>query len=361
MPWWRQDGVAWVIAGAVVLLPSLTWMPLTSPHSPIAVLQTPHWLFACVGLLVLGIWLAETDGWLGLLVAWGALRAIPASYPGTFEAAYGLAFGAVLLVLMRRLTDHRVLVWPLLLMGVFQVGYASLQAWGVDLIWCGGIATPPESPVPTCRLPFRAIGTLGNENYLGAYLGVLVPLSPWWLWPIFGVGLAVTHSLTGTVAALAGLTVRYRAHVRWWGWLLLVGVAGGVAVWSWPVSGVVRWRVWMVAWADTTWATALFGHGLGAWAGRFTVLQPYVTIGEVFRQAHNEYVQWGYEAGLFIGLGLVVGWLWRHRRLFLGPYAGAVTAILLTAATGFPFHLAIPGLTDLAILGLATAPKGETT
>lgn len=74
-------------------------------------------------------------------------------------------------------------------------------------------------------------------------------------------------------------------------------------------------------------------------------------------QAHNDYLQLWYEAGL-LGLLPVAAWIWT-RRLWEGRYAGAAVAVLVVSATMFPFHLAVTGLTAVLILGLATAPVEE--
>lgn len=252
-----------------------------------------------------------------------------------------------MLVAVRSLSEHmRRWIRPLLIGGgLLQVAYVAQQALGYDVIWMGAE-----------KGPARALGTLGQENFVGAYLGILLPVAPLWLAPAFVLGLILAKSVTGMIAGLVGLLWQQRAP--WWIWAASVaGVAlmlGTIA--HGPVSLLVRLNVWWVALTHQTPWTVLVGHGLGAWPMEFPLIQPWQGIGEFYLQAHNEYVQWGYEAGLF-GVALAGRWLWVHRAALTGSWGGGVVAVLLVSCAMFPFHVAILGLLAVTVLGLATGEK----
>ena len=104
------------------------------------------------------------------------------------------------------------------------------------------------------------------------------------------------------------------------------------------------------------------GYGLGGWAARIPNLQiqaQFAPTGELWREAHNEYLQWICEAGL-IGLILLSLWLWTHRAMFTHPvYGGSLAALGVNAFTFFPLHVVQLSLVAIILVGLATAPKAE--
>ena len=350
MPTGRWSFVGGVVVVVGFLLPWLTWMLLTTPNPHLAVTQTPFWLFL-MGMLLVGCAVVlRLDPWLGALVGYLLLRSVWPAFSNTFEAALVVTMGACALVSLRfvPLTWHKDLATIFTVGGVLQVGYVAIQAFGYDPIWMG-----------VTHGTTRLLGTLGNENYVGAYVGMLMPLAPLWALPVLALGLILTHSMNGALAASVGLLVRFRrSRLAWGGVALLLAIVlwrQGVAS-AWLGSSIqTRWIVWQAAIHDLGWWQWLWGYGLGGWGARLpNGVQPWVGVGEWFAQAHNDYLQLLYEGGL-VAVGLLGAWLWRHRQMFAHPrWGGAAAAVLATALFMFPFHLAVLGLTGLIILGLAT-------
>lgn len=332
---------AWII-GAAFLAPWMGWVLLSTPQPNVAVLQTPQWVFAVGGLLALSAWIAQTDPWLGLFTGWLTVRGVTLPHPLSFEVMYTVAFGAAMLTWLRQTP----FAWlprirqGLVLLGAAQAVYVIVQSWGWDPIWAGWTRT--WGPI---------VGTLGNGNYAGWYLGMLWPLAPWWLWPLYILGIAATKSYTGMMMGMVGLSVRYLWMASPWAWALMLSLfVGWVLVWF-PISLRIRALVWTIGLQDLPWWGWLIGLGPGAWIARLAYPMPGVV--EIFLQAHHEYLQLLYEGGL-VALVLLAGWLWTHRGVWtVSPWNGPVVAILLGACTMFPFHLAALGLTALVIVGVA--------
>ena len=326
-----------------VLLPWLTWIPLTTENPHAAVLLTPYWLLALGLLGALAGSLVRADRWLGVWIGVLVLRALPNTWPGTFEVVFLAALGAQGIVWVRALsrTQQRWLIRGLTASALGEAAYVGLQWLGWDPIWRG-----------TDRAVMHLVGTLGNGNYVGAYLAMVTPLAPLWAMPVLLGGIGLSMSFTGMIAASIGILVRVGVSRRIW--MLAGGVLALVVALHGVVSLQVRSVVWLAALRDQTWLTVCIGHGLGGWISRMPAIQPWQGVGEWFMQAHNDYLQLWYEAGL-LGLLPVLAWIWT-RRLWEGPYAGAAVAVGVVSATMFPFHLAVTGLTAVVVLGLATAP-----
>lgn len=344
----RLEG-GWLVAAVAAGLPWVTWIPLTTDNPHFAVIQTPHWLWTLAGLAALACWLVSVDAWLGWLLAWAVIASVSAPWPATLETSITLSLGIVALVSVREIpvAQHgRICAW-LTWASVAEVLYLLQQWAGWDLLWR-----------PWLTDDMQIVGTLGNANYVGAYLAIVTPVVQPWAIPLLVGGIGLTHSFTGIVAAGIGLCLRYGVKGTWWG---LVGLCLTVAfVLHGVISFEVRGRVWWAALQDQTLWTLLVGHGLGGWISRFPLIQPWQGVGEYFLQAHNEYLQWYYELGV-VGLGLLAGWLWSHRRWFTGRYQGAVVSTAMVSFTMFPFHLAAVGAAGVLVLGLAWAAEREET
>lgn len=102
--------------------------------------------------------------------------------------------------------------WAWLLVAVGQVAILVAAQWLVD--W-------PADNRP--RLGKRAKGTFGSPVLTAIYLAAVVPLAPWWLAPVFAVGLYLTWSYT----ALVGLSVAVVAlqATIWWGVAIPIALA----------------------------------------------------------------------------------------------------------------------------------------
>lgn len=333
--------MGWLVVAGVALLPWMTWVGILDKSSLASVVETPFWMFVVggLGLVAMGLW--ETDRWLSVLVGYVAIWEIPAMHPTGFEVGYGVSMGALALIAARKLpiSLHGRVVQILCVTGALQVAYVVVQWTGRDPLWWGW----------DYKDFVLTKGTLGNQTFVGAFLAVLTPLAPYWLMPWFLGGIALTKCAMGLIAALVGIGIRCRMNR--WGWIGLAGLAA-LALWCYPhvwESLRVRLVIWERALLYTHWAPALLGYGPGAW-----LMHPRVFEGELFLQAHNEYLQVLFEFGL-VGVAMVAGWCWYHqaalRRSF---FAGSVVSLALMCLTMFPFHLAITGLQAALILGLAT-------
>lgn len=338
-----------LIAGLAIVLPWLSWLHLTSAYHSVAALHTPQWLWIMGTMVALGLLIARQDWWLGALVIYTACRAVTADHLGTFEVAYSVTLGAICVWFVQRIphASHGWIVTGLVASGCLEVLYLIQQALGFDLLWGKWQYAPGW-----------LFGTMGNPSYVGAYLGMLTPLAPWWLVPIFATGLSLTQSGTGMVAGLAGLFVRYGLY-RQRVWRLAAMLAFVSGVYWYESRDVTTLMARGIVWSYGLWHlldAPVLGMGLGGWYARESVSLPWVV--EIFYQAHNEYLQWAYDAGI-MGLCLVLGWMWAHRKQFLeSPVAGGMVAVALASVTMFVFHLTIPALTGLVILGIGTSMEG---
>lgn len=338
--------MGWLVVGAAWLLPWLTWPRLVTPDPHESVTLTPMWLVALLGLLVLSVLLWTQDRWLGALTAYWTAWALPATTPMGFETAYLFTTGAVAMMAVRQIpvVSHARIYQGLTIVAVLQVSYLLGQQFGVDILW---------SPVQ--GVPMKLVGTLGNPSHVAVLLALVVPVAPLFVLPYLGIGLLLTHSAIAMVAAAVGVLIAHRLSWRWWlgGLLPLVsGVLWFDAPWA---SWITRWEVWRQAFAGQSLWAWLLGHGPGSW-----IATPHIVWGEIFLQAHNEYIQVVYETGL-LGLVLIVGWAWTNwARLRQVPACGSVAAMALIAVGLFPLHLAVTGMFSVVLLGLATA-EGDLT
>ena len=94
------------------------------------------------------------------------------------------------------------------------------------------------------------------------------------------------------------------------------------------------------------------------WSPRIPQLQHLLNVmpnNENFVQAHNEWLQWGYEYGA-VGCALLGGWLWTHRRMFAAELGvgAALAAGAVAAGSFFVFQVVGPALLLVTLVGLAT-------
>mgnify|MGYP001586307136 CR=1 FL=1 len=310
--------------------------------------QGPSFLMATAGMLGLAIWVATIDRWLGVLAFWGVLWSVftPSTY--TFELAFLLLFGCILLLLTRMLQPLQIegAKHVIILGGLIQVIIVWSQFWDYHWWW-----------------PFDSvgyIGMLGNPAYLATYLAIITPLAPWWLVPFFYLGLFLTQSVIGIIAATFGI-MWVSKHWRLWGLFsaFVLGIVLHLRT-GWPVGVEARWDIWMMSFRHTEGLQWLVGHGLGYWQFFVPLWQEqdhvWDEIGR-FAQAHNEYIQLQFELGL-IGVFVVVMWLRDHlAKILASSFSGSVVALATCALAMFGFH--VTGIAALSYLILGLASAGE--
>lgn len=262
-------------------------------------------------------------------------------------------------------------LWPFAAMAV----YLGLQApaWAVStalavalgagvlqvLLAVSQYCAIPIFLVPDARGGFQIIGTLGHRTGLSIYLAILIPLSfgtplGWELTAIYCVGLFLARSAVGTGAAVVGFLW---VQPTFWP-LGLLGVIGGVLhrflKWQYHVrwdsikprmlddTVKARLTVWTITLKKTLpWPYWLIGHGADSfhieslkWLGRYH-------LGEAYREAHNDYLEFFYEYGMvgLLAMGAFLGTLWPavHRG---DPITGGLLAFGTASLGNFPVRVA---------------------
>lgn len=363
---------AWLIpVGGLVAAPLVTWLPMLAIRWPGLPLPAYHpqpgldlwqaqtyWLVA-LSLLAALLW--PRDRWLAAAVALGGLMIFLRGAALDPTHATLFAFGAVTLGAIRRAPTsvHARVLTVLASAGLFQTLYVLQQAWlKYDVLWgplFGGQLNPIIQPY----------GTLGTVDAAAAYIAITAPLMPVWALPLSIAAVWTSQSMGATAALVVGLAVRYGPtlyrHARWSPAVVACGLA--TAAWYfltyvktldavWP-----RLAVWRFGLLDAARTDPVLGYGLGGWATHIPALQ--VTLRnsptpELWREAHNEWVQWACELGV-VGLVLLGGWLWAHRAMFQHPRVGAsLAALAVTCGSFFIFHTVATALLGLVLVGLAT-------
>jgi O-antigen ligase len=320
--------------------------------------------------------------WIGTL----ALSALlgPAAHPGALwmDAAAGL----VLLALLQAPPEPGTALRAIAGAGTVLALVAALQAVGVDPFhWVGWASSHPGERM-------RVYGTLGNPNFVAAYLGASLCLTlgesvsaagavqrrAWAVAAVLQFGaLAATRSwgsllaLGAAALSLAWTRTPKRPGARRWGASLLAVLAVALlllAVRERSLSTVLAGRLylWEVA-ARHVVDAPVFGHGPGSfvtlwpsweaehWArGASAEQQRFAAVQD---HAHLDYLEWLLELGL-VGtvprLLLLLAALWAGRRAVDTrdrALIAALAALAARALTDFP--LARPA--ELCLFAVLTA------
>ena len=362
----QSDFAALVLVWLVFALPFTTPLLLASPNHWAAYMQSPYLVYAVGCGLIFATWIGTKDRWLGALLAWPVLMCLWVPKAMSYQTVTTMLLSGFALISIWGWRDDWVKLarWAFVGAAVFQSCYALIQPFGHDPMW--GLW---DSELVKER--YAAVGTIGNNNWLGVYLGVLLPLMPLWAMPIVICGLLVSKCLTGIVAAICGLAWMHRKRfLRDGNGLYTAGFLAlaiitivGVLLWrghDWPKGITERVEVWAFVAKTMPWWQWVIGGGPGSWSDivPFWQLSMNATKHAIFLQGHNEFFQVIFETGV-IGLLLMLGWVWAHRAMFNGPYGGALVAMGVSGLTMFGFRLAILGCTALVIIGLATRDNHE--
>lgn len=378
----------------MIAAPLVTWLPMLAYRFP--ALGLPRYepamgvdlwsaqVFWFMALALIGTLAWRTgDPWLGAAVALAGFIIFwrGAAIDPTHSAFFGLGVLGLVVVRHAPIRAVRTVRWALVGLGAFQIAYVLHQRLGYDLLWgplLGGTLKPVIQP----------FGTLATVDAAGAYIAMTAPLLPLPLLPFAVYAVWVGQSIGAMMALTIGLLVRYGPTLMQAdGWIAfyvrrgagyLEGQRTLALKWALPVvlgmPALLAWLVWTKGTATATVAsrTAVWGFGLqhaartdpvlgwglGGWMQQVPALQIqtkwFPPSGEIFREAHSEYVQWIAETGL-IGLVLLVGWLWSHRTIFLHPlWGGSLAALAVNSLTFFPLHNVALALPALVMVGLAT-------
>lgn len=340
------------------------------------------------------------------------------AFPSSMSVAPDLTLTALLAALpvaaaylLGRLSSERQTFWMvkglLCLAGMLALwGLAQQTHWGEWLFFDAEFAG-------------AAIGPFANHNHFANWLLMLLPLAAWqirvqfserslrgadWLALMGWAGLAMvmlaalvaSASRSGVGIALPVLLLA--AGLLWWKpgkfarhkWTLLGGLLlMGALLWLIADPGGLVGRLGSAQLADdaglrwkltlSTWDAALsylpWGSGLGTYAVAYPAFQP-PAMGASFPHAHNDYVQYWMELGLFFP---VVLWLlWRvmrprwaewvawlpHRKrpqacLFQGMCWVGFVGMALHSWVDFNFRIPANAMLAALLLGMACRPMNK--
>ena len=324
------------------------------PFSAFGLLRVDGMLwFLTAGLCVLAASMALSDPWAGAMAGYAVIRwLIPPRALG-LETAMLVVLGLGLMVTAQSLPKQwdRMAKAAITIAALAQVAVATGQEYLYDPLWLGFAQNP------TTKLH----GTLGNPMYMGTFVGIAGSVAPVVLLPLMAWGVYLSRSATAALALASGLLVRWRSQ-----WKVSLPAAAAILSWVFWARGrdLYTWKhrlaIWMVAgreWVRFP-SAVLFGFGPGAW------LRAWPSVGqsrremEVFAQAHNEYVQVGFDGGI-VALALVGAWVWAHRRdLARSPWLPAAVAVAVVSVGFFPFQVPGTAVLSLMMVGVASR-KGD--
>lgn len=328
-----------------------------------------HLAFLWLGAFLFTAWL--TSWWLRAMFLVALLAT--ASIPPAQTAYITLATIGIGLAVIARIAEMDAL------RAVFWIRGAAVMAlaWMIAQRYLGAI------PRGEFIGPF-------NADAAGVFLALCMPaFFSRKAWPgviVLFVAIAMTKTSTGFAAAAAACAVgafvygtippKIRA-------LMLLAVCVACSLFFWkvePITNTLKCDRWIV-WDHGTRAIQRTpaGHGLGSWETIFPLLasgdrrigevlniKNHIELNNVFRQAHNEYVQAAFEMG-WAALGLIAAFLiWAAWLILRGavspPVAGGVTALAVSCLGWHTFHIAPLALIGCAWLGLffkiEKPPKG---
>ena len=205
------------------------------------------------------------------------------------------------------------------------------------------------------------VGTMGNNNFLTAYLAMTLPFffrPKWWLFvPVIAAMLIVGITSTSLAAAVVGVSWYFYRKVNW---KYLVAVLLPFVAYicyikqsltiklPWMWREVDRFQWWYAAIKQTITLPlgAIFGMGPGApWGGLFPIHNEWVTLFHHFGTV-----------GVFI-VGMFVFSLTRKDRML---YASFLIASVVAMGT-YPMHLPPCAALILIVLGLMEREKYANT
>lgn len=214
-------------------------------------------------------------------------------------------------------TIFKVLMW----LGVGTAVYALLQRIGLDQFqyWSSDVH-------------LRAVtngemtATMTQPNYAGAYLAFVIPFAfyfrRWWAVILIGVAVIAIDSKFGIAAMVCALVFMFlRTKKQLYSIFVALALGALIMGWSlfegaadWSDSG--RFAIWQTVWHDIvspwvgTKAYPLTGYGPGSFRFIWTAFHH-----SGWMEVHNEWLQFGLEAGL-LGVTLwIFSIFWLIRRL----------------------------------------------
>lgn len=387
-----------LLAAGVFALPLLLWPGMEPPFSGPKQLALPA--LAAVAVLARLLRRGGSGGGDLPLLLWPAALAVSAlTAPLVSPDALALAALPLLLCWTLRGQDApaRAVERALLAASLLQSLVVLLQFGGADPL--GWLGWRPEA-FGSARM--RVYGTLGNPNFVAAWLCGTIPLSlqageraqdlrrrAFWL-AVLGVqafALFATGSRAWVLAAPAAVVAAALAHWRsdrsWRGApgrLLIAAALATAALWlspARPARETIEGRLYPVrVAAPHLLSTPLTGYGPGsfetqfgrwqtAWFAQRGAADPTRRFAGPFDHAHNDYLEFWVEygplgLGVFLGLAgwLLVRALGRPAATGAAALAG-MAALLAVALVDFPFHRPAEWALFWILAGLAARPQPD--
>ena len=349
-----MEGLGLGLIAFTLILPLSGWYKFYPIPDFIAVLETPLYLVTMLLPLIMGVIIAYTNLWLGVLAIYQVMNMVIRPNTLNIQDVIWFATGCFIIEVVRLAVSHRYDYYIRIgfgFLGIFQSVYAIQQYMGYDILWFGfhhnnGFVH----------------GTLGNPNYLASFQVLMASISPlslvWFVIP----GIVLSHSYLGVLGFILVMVVRLRNF--WISYLAILGglgIAGLELVWRqfyhyslfWKISWDERLAIWWLSLEDIASNSPAFGFGLGGFFQRAPDLQfnsgLLIKFMQFYAQAHNEYVQYFYEAGV-VGLALLVCLLVKFRKHLVHPH---LVGIGITSFGMFPFHIMSLGIPACVLIGLA--------
>ena len=232
--------------------------------------------------------------------------------------------------------------------GLAQCVLVGLQLIGIDL-FMSSYNLFTYIPCQSRLSEAAPVGSLGNPNFVAAYMAICAPffLRGKWRWALIPLLAAILACRTSTavLALVCGMAVFFydRKHIRLY-FLAVVAMLSGAALFlamDWvSVFNSQRWYFWMIGteFIIRNWTAFLFGNGLGAKTGLDFPL-------------HNDWMQLWFHVGA-VGVFLAAWWMVAMLRTRDRILKAAVLIAGINAIGNYPFHLAPSAVLIFSIFGL---------
>jgi hypothetical protein len=282
--------------------------------------------------------------WMGFVYSWGFLGGDPGTVFKVTDALVCLILGMVFfLAVLHSRVNAKTIGNIICVSALLQAGLAFLQMLDWDPIHraVGAVVQARAAGDFAWNTP---VGTMGNQNWLGAYLSISLPFffcrDSRWVQP--GTAVALIILATSTVPVLAALAGICFILLGWLG-LWIAGLSGLGYVMAFDHGHLkvddARFQYWASGLKTSflSWHSALVGWGPGI---------PW----KVGNHLHNGFLQVLFNYGL-IGLGLVVGYIWSALKASK-MLTACVVIIAVNMAGNNPLHVVPCAMLILTVMAL---------
>jgi hypothetical protein len=300
-----------------------------------------------------------------------ALMAVSAYYPNftllSLNAIQTVFFGTVWFLILVTYVDKDNVNWLLDAICVIALCNSTLmifQVYDYNLGWIW------ESGVYLGRKIPGAMGLMSQPNETSALLGICVPAffrkKRWWFLPLVAVGLALSVSYGGVLAALVSCgVISFTFFNKKW----FMGVFFGLVVLGLLYNAFIdqpkiasrfnRWEPTLKLYAEKP----IMGHGLSHWRIIWNlndVHKKYKTSRSGYM--HNDIIQGLFESGIGFAI-ILIGYLAsvarRVKRKSIVPVA-ALVGILTSCGSFFTFHIATTAMIALTWIAVLEIELNDT-